>query len=353
MLLPELRAHRICTGVLLIIVLMGCVLATIRASGAEIEAIPWRRDYAGALEEARTKDRLLWIHFTGPWCPNCTRMEQESFPHPTIREHAQRFYVPLKLQSDVNQELALSLGLSGLPGTVIVAPSREVITVRQGYLGPGELDDLLRGALARHDARLGASGRPASAKGQEPKAVERGSPDDRAQPSHKTKTETQIALAGYCPVSLVAEKRLVQGQAEYTVTHEGRLYRFANLLTFNAFRSDPQRYVPVNSGNCPVTQIERGIVHPGNPRFGVLYQGHLFLCSTDEDRQRFLAEPARYAAVDVAEQGLCPHCLTQDGLEVPGDPRYELCREGRRYWFHDPAHREAFLSASPSTASQR
>ena len=100
-------------------------------------------------------------------------------------------------------------------------------------------------------------------------------------------------MSGYCPVSLVSDKRLVQGQTEYTVTHEGRLYRFANLVTFNLFRRDPERYVPVNNGNCPVCRSSEESVQPGDPRYGALYQGRLFLCATDADRQRFLAEPGR------------------------------------------------------------
>ena len=167
----------------------------------------------------------------------------------------------------------------------------------------------------------------------------------------KPKTETQVALSGFCPVTLVSDKRLVPGQAEYTVTHEGRLYRFASLVTFNLFSRDPQRYVPVNNGNCPVAQLDRGTMHPGDPKYGVLYQGRLFLCASDSDRKRFLQEPVRYAAVDVAENGFCPHCLAQNGLLVRGDPRYDLSREGRRYWFPDPSHREAFLSALASTSN--
>ncbi len=46
-----------------------------------------------AMEDARAANRLLWIQFTGPWCPNCTRMERDSFPHPAIVEHSQRSYV--------------------------------------------------------------------------------------------------------------------------------------------------------------------------------------------------------------------------------------------------------------------
>jgi YHS domain-containing protein len=253
----------------------------------------------------------------------------------------------------VNEELALGFDLSGLPATVIVAPSRQVVAVRQGYLGPDELRDFLQDALSRHDARQETSRRLELAKEDQPgKAGSPGSAEG-ARPSTKVKTETQVALSGYCPVSLVSDKKLVQGQEEYTVAHEGRLYRFASMLTFNLFRRDPERFIPVNNGNCPVTQVELGTQKLGNPRFGVLYQGRLFLCATDANRQRFLSEPSRYAAVDVAEQGLCPHCLAQDGIRVPGDPRFDLSLEGRRFWFPDPSHRDAFLSASASSAPRR
>ena len=337
------RAHRARAGVFLILSLLAWSLGTASASDDPSEKISWRNEYGPALEEARAKNQLLWIQFTAPWCPNCTRMEQDSFPHPTIRAHAQRSFVPVKLRSDLNEELALSFDLSGLPATVIVAPSRQVVSVHQGYLGPDELDLLLEQALSRHTPGTSIAEAKEPAKASKPKAVQ----------STKPKNETQLALSGYCPVSLVSDKRLVQGQAEYTVAHEGRLYRFANLVTCNLFRRDPQRYVPSNGGNCPVAQIERKAAEPGDPRFGVLFQNRLFLCATDSDRQKFLKEPARYAAVDVVEQGFCPHCLAERGLYVRGDPRLELSREGRRYWFPDPSHRDAFLAASESSIQRR
>ena len=75
---------------------------------AEPDPIAWRDDYGTALEEAQAANRLLWIQFTGPWCPNCTRMERDSFPHPAVVQHARESFVPLKLRSDVHEQLALS-----------------------------------------------------------------------------------------------------------------------------------------------------------------------------------------------------------------------------------------------------
>jgi YHS domain-containing protein len=298
------------------------------AQSVEPEPISWRGDYAGALEEAKTANRLLWIQFTGPWCPNCVRMERDAFPDPEIIQHARESFVPLKLRSDVHEQLALAFNLSGLPATVIVAPSREIVAVRQGYLGPDELDSLLSDVVSTWREREGAS---------KSEVV-------RPEPA-RPKKEAQVALSGYCPVSLIADRRLVPGQTEYTVQHEGRVYRFASAVMSNLFRKDPDRYVPMNHGDCPVSQVDRGAVRAGNPRWGVLYQGRLFLCATEEARRQFLEDPERYSMVDVAEQGFCVHCLSAAGLLVRGDPKYEVSRDGRRFWFPDASHREAFLAA--------
>jgi YHS domain-containing protein len=293
------RMHRAAPGVSIVFVLMGCLLGAVRASERAAQTISWRTDYSRAFEEARARNQLLWIQFTGPWCANCARMEQDSFPHPMIQRHAQQSFVPVKLRSDGNEDLALSFELSGLPASVIVAPSRDVVAVHQGYLGPAELGAFLREALARHEANPEPGRRLVPSEASET-ALALTSPPEKPQDKPKIKTETEVALSGYCPVSLVSDRRLVQGQPEYTARHEGRLYRFTNRLSLNLFRRDPERYAPVNKGYCPVTQHEQGRLRLGNPQWGVLYQGRLYLCATDTERQRFLEQPERYVAIDVA-----------------------------------------------------
>ncbi len=255
------------------------------AWAAEPDSIAWRDDYGSALEEARAANRLLWIQFTGPWCPNCTRMERDSFPDPMVVQHARDSFVPVKLRSDVHEELALSFNLSALPATIIVAPTREVVAIQQGYLGPAEFDAFLRDSLQRlpgKPSQPAASSdtahppAPALPKSDTPKAVER------------------LAMDGYCAVSLVRDRRLVPGLSEHAVRHDGLTYRFGSPTMKAMFRETPDRYVPLNNGTCPVTQLDRGEARPGLPRWGILYNSHLVLCASAEDRRRFLEEPDRY-----------------------------------------------------------
>jgi len=329
-----MRPNRVALGAA---ILLACVVAGapgLRLLAGPPDAIRWRADYASALEEAKAADRLIWIQFTGPWCPNCVRMERDSFAAPPIVQHAEETFIPLKLRCDFNEQLALSFNLTAIPATIVLAPNRDILAVQQGYLGPNELDAFLSDARVRSGRSLPQS--EASA----PKTV-RG---EQTRPGEPTpKTEHGLALLGYCPVSLVRDRKLVLGDAGFTVENAGRVYRFGARALLDEFRKQPDRFIPRNDGRCPVTEVDQGTKLPGSPKWGIIYKGSLFVCTTAEARRQFLASPERYAAVDVAEQGFCPHCIRVAGLLVRGDPRHEVAHGGRRYWFPDPAHRDAFL----------
>ncbi len=69
--------------------------------------------------------------------------------HPSVVGASRDRFVPVKLRSDEYEQLALSLGLSALPSTVIVRPSGEVIDKWEGYGEPGEFLTFLEEALTR------------------------------------------------------------------------------------------------------------------------------------------------------------------------------------------------------------
>ncbi|WP_337174388.1 thioredoxin family protein [Paludisphaera sp.] len=301
------------------------------ARGEDAPAAPvWREDYGAALEEARATGRLLWIQFTGPWCPNCVRMEHDSLASPAVVARANSGFIPVRLQADVHQELALSFDVTGLPASVIVGPDRDVMAVHEGYLGPEELDGLLGRAMAAHETRLasGFVGPP--------------------RPSGR-----RAELGGFCPVSLVADGVLAAGRDEHAAEYGGRVYRLADAAALDAFRRDPERFVPANDGRCPVERLDADREADGDLRFAALYRERLYLCSSEGDRERFMADPDRYAAVGVEAGGVCPHCLAERGEAVPGDPRYCLVVGGRRFWFPDESHRGAFLALAPAGRIRR
>jgi thioredoxin-like negative regulator of GroEL len=112
-------------------------------------AIPWRTDLHRAELEARAQNRLLWVQFTGSWCPNCLRLERESFVHPRVVGHARAFFVPVKIQSDQHEDLVERFGLSGIPATILVKPSGEVVARHEGYVDAATFGRFLERALIR------------------------------------------------------------------------------------------------------------------------------------------------------------------------------------------------------------
>ena len=74
-------------------------------------------------------------------------------------------------------------GVTGIPATILVRPTGEVVARHEGYVNTATFHAFLESALLR-------SGR-----------------SPRVDPA-----PTGVALAGYCPVSLVEKQRLVPGQ---------------------------------------------------------------------------------------------------------------------------------------------
>jgi YHS domain-containing protein len=294
------------------------LLAALAVRAADSYAIAWHQDLQLAREEARAKDRPIWIQFSGPWCHFCERMERESFIHPRIVRQARLSFVPVKLRVDVHEAVALQLGLRGLPATIILKPSGEEVARHEGYLDADAFHAFLQDALSR----LGRN--------------------PPADPERTERPARGVALGGCCPVSLVRDHRLIPGLASLTVNHEGQVYRFADAEARETFQKTPEPFIPVNGGRCPVAQVDDGEARSGEPGWSVLYLGHLYLCGSEESQRRFIKQPERYARVDVADLGFCPHCWAREGLLVRGLPRYSLTRDGRRYFFPDRSHLEAF-----------
>jgi YHS domain-containing protein len=134
---------------------------------------------------------------------------------------------------------------------------------------------------------------------------------------------------------------LVPGRPALSVSHDGLTYRFADERARQAFLRQPERFLPVQGGRCPVTQVDRGEIRPGAPRWSVLFREHLFLCADEESRARFLKNPERYAHVAAADRLFCPHCWGRDGLRAQGAAAGSLAPAGWRSRPLEPGPLEA------------
>ena len=291
-------------------------------------SIPWRYDLRRAQAEARASDRLLWVQLTGSWCPNCVRLERESFVHPRIVAHARNAFVPVKLQAEDHEALVDRYGITGIPATLLIGPAGEVIARNEGYVDPATFRTFLEKALIRSGrsaARLSPSGLVRTSAVGTNRA-----PVSVPVSVSATAVEPRLALDGFCPVSLVEGHRLISGQPAMSLAHDGLVYRFHDDRMRQTFRKQPGRFLPVNGGRCPVTQVDQGEIRPGEARWSLLYKDHLYLCASEESRARFLKNPERYAHIAIADLQLCPHCWGRDGSLAQGPTSTSLAPTGWR-----------------------
>jgi thioredoxin-related protein/YHS domain-containing protein len=328
---PSSRSNRVGLLALMAIGLVGLLATPPSLAADDPKKIVWREDLGQAQAEAKSRDLLLWIQFTGPWCINCRRMDRATFVHPGVVTQSRDHFVPVKLRSDEHEALAQSLGLSSLPSTVIVRPNGEVVEKYEGYIEPETFDVTLTLVLRRE-------GR---------------SPEQLASKARKSRNgkDNEVALAGYCPVSLLQERKLVPGKPDLTVEHEGRVFRFASEADRQEFRRKPDSFAPANDGQCPVSQVDRGDFQPGDPRWGVVYGGHLFLFKDGAERDRFVKDPDRYANINLADRSSCPHCWSRVTLASRSPSRFSAAYpiDGRSV--PSPDRIEALLA--PSTTIRR
>jgi thioredoxin-related protein/YHS domain-containing protein len=327
MLNPAPRRIRVGLGALLAFGLLGSTLTEIAIAADDPHKINWREDLGQAQAEAKSRDLLLWIQFTGPWCINCRRMDRATFLHAEVVTRSRDHFVPVKLRSDEHEALAQSLGLTSLPSTVIVRPNGEVVEKYEGYIEP-ETFDVTLGDVLRREGR---------------------SPEQLAAKAKKK--DDAIALAGYCPVTLLKEQKLVPGRTDLTLEHDGRIFRFVSEEERQAFRTKPDAFAPVNDGRCPVSQVERGDFHPGDPRWGVVYSGHLYLFKDGAERDRFVKDPERYANIDLADRDFCPHRWSKMSLARRAPSRFSTAPPLSNSPPPAPDRIEALLT--PSTTIRR
>ncbi len=284
-----------------------------QSAHADPAPIPWRTQFEAAWGEAQARHRPLWVQFTGPWCIHCRRMEAFVFTQPEVIALSRDDFIPVKIRADERPDLAQRLAVSGLPATIILGPRGEYINRQDGYADAG-----------RFLGFLFASRPPLE-------SPERGA--------------GEIALAGYDVVNLVSGHGLKAGQPDLSLRHDGLVFRFLNAADREAFEKDPDRYQPCYHGRCVVNLVDYGASVPGDPKFGVYYKRRLYLCADAAARQRFAADPDRYADADIADAGQCPHCRTEQNLLVRGQSQFSLIHQGRRYLFPDAGHLEAFRTS--------
>lgn len=100
-----------------------------------------------------------------------------------------------------------------------------------------------------------------------------------------------LGLDGYCPVTLLREQRWVKGDPAFGRVHRGKVYLFASAEMAKEFFQTPDTLSPALAGFDPVLFTERGELVEGSRKFGVFCDTEvglsIVLFANAENRDRF------------------------------------------------------------------
>lgn len=355
--------------------------------------LTWLEDYNQARQTASRSNKPVWLQFTGPWCPNCHKMDRETFKNPGVIDQINTQFIAAKISCEENLDLALSFGFTQLPSTVLISPDGRILAKHEGFADPEMVKKLTLSAGFTGDApkpepekqTLLADAKlapPASAdlvtrpevKDRQPVEValiepgtkpahdeppptappaddardlnpEEAAKADAAQEIVRAKASDMPLepLGHYCPVTLLEKAVLMEVGTTHTATYAARRYYFADAQARKRFAENPERYVPARGGECLVTLVEEKREVAGSKEFPVVYDGRIFLCASQTEREHFLQSPVAYASEDVRHPGVCSHCKEPINAKTGDRSRFQIRFGGSRYLFPDKAHMEAFL----------
>ena len=265
-----MHCRRICAVIGFVMVASLTVGLDSFAAGGEIA---WRSDINSAARDASTTGRPMLVKFSTDWCTYCKKMQRETFSDRNIIGHVNQCFIPVHLDGDKHRKLVKQLGITSYPTTVVISPRMQMVAKIKGYRTVKQLTkDLNR--VCKHD----------NAPGKHTNLTAR-----------QTKPTRTSVFGSLCPVSPIETGEFTPASPEHRVTFRGFEIGFANAEFKDRFLDQPQKYWPIGDGRCVVSARDARTNRLGNLDHGLMYEERVWLFASDQERERFRADPAVYA----------------------------------------------------------
>ncbi len=125
-----------------------------------------------------------------------------------------------------------------------------------------------------------------------------GSRQTRAKQEMIAAREGMSGLKGFCPVVLRDERNLVDAQSQYRAVYNSKTYYLSSSEAVTAFHADPGKYAPAARGNDVIQLAIAGEEIEGSLDYAVWYKGRLYMFSSAETMDTFVAAPSSHATLD-------------------------------------------------------
>ncbi len=93
----------------------------------------------------------------------------------------------------------------------------------------------------------------------------------------KPNLDGTLALSGYDAVAYRDQQKAVKGDARFTATHHGAVYRFASAAHRDRFAAQPEPYLPAYGGWCAYAIGAKNELVEVNPKTFKVIDGRTYL----------------------------------------------------------------------------
>lgn len=91
--------------------------------------------YEAALTQAGGEGKLVFIAFSGTWCPPCKMMNATTWKNGAVRAALREHTIPLHVDAEQHRELTGQFDVRAVPTLLLLAPDGKVLHRAEGYLG--------------------------------------------------------------------------------------------------------------------------------------------------------------------------------------------------------------------------
>ncbi len=301
-----------------VLALAACCGLGIQQASAEIQ---WQTQLKAAHAQAQSEGKLLLLHFYDDNCVWCERLEKGAFQSPEVQAAIEKNYVPVKVHAGKSPSIATTFKVTRFPTDVIVTTQGQALSHTVSPQAPNAYVAMLSQPLAAGQLASASSpaaqpqlaagptmnplAQPASTPNANPPVTPVSSRTNNSlqspQPSVKS-PNVELALDGYCAVTVVEKDRWIEGDPKLGVIHLGQLYLFSSQEAMDKFLKNPEPYTPVLNGIDVVRFFEERKIVQGNREWGLKDPDHnrMFFFADEAAMNHFYEQHARYTDAALA-----------------------------------------------------
>ncbi len=123
------------TQIRAIMMVAGLMLAT---GTQAADSLDWQPNLDAAKRKAQQTNRMVLLHFWGPSCAPCVKVEAEVFSKPAVKKAIESHFVPVKMNTDEFPAAVQLYGVDRIPMDVIIAPTGDVVGKMKSPLDPDQ-----------------------------------------------------------------------------------------------------------------------------------------------------------------------------------------------------------------------